>query len=165
MGIHTLVLNKDDCFPIDRFTVRWYGKLTAPETMNHASIDVTTDDEVRLYVDGKKVIDGYRKREIPVDVVVQDMNHWRVSSDPASARSAENRILQPQTRNRRSALFFDPWSWISAGIRQISTSPISLCSARLCSFARWLKKDRMPHYRFGGIITQSDKQVDNTILN
>lgn len=45
--------------PKDRFTVRWTGKLQAAKTTDYTFYTIT-DDGVRLYLDGKQIIDEWR---------------------------------------------------------------------------------------------------------
>jgi len=51
----------DDAIKSEHFSVRWTGKLTPPETGDY-QIGVTTDDGVRLYIDGKLVIEYWKDR-------------------------------------------------------------------------------------------------------
>jgi alpha-D-xyloside xylohydrolase len=44
--------------PVDSFTIRWTGKIVAPETGEY-SINTVTDDGARLWVDGKQIIDDW----------------------------------------------------------------------------------------------------------
>jgi alpha-D-xyloside xylohydrolase len=60
-------------FKTDEFSIRWTGKLIAPATIKNASIDVTTDDGVRLYIDGKKVVDSWRERSAEIDNYIMDL--------------------------------------------------------------------------------------------
>ncbi|UCE06155.1 MAG: glycoside hydrolase family 3 C-terminal domain-containing protein, partial [bacterium] len=51
----------DDAINSEQFSVRWTGKLIAPETGEY-QIAVTTDDGVRLYIDGELVIEYWQDR-------------------------------------------------------------------------------------------------------
>jgi beta-glucosidase len=52
----------------DHFSVRWTGKLIAPATGNY-QVSVTTDDGVRLYVDGKLMVDSWHDRAPKPDMI------------------------------------------------------------------------------------------------
>ncbi len=52
----------------EQFSVRWTGKLIPPKTGIY-QIGVTTDDGVRLFIDGKKVIEYWQDRSPATDVV------------------------------------------------------------------------------------------------
>jgi alpha-D-xyloside xylohydrolase len=64
-------------FKTDEFSIRWTGKLLAPTAIKNASIDVTTDDGVRLYIDGKKVVDSWRERSAEIDNYIMDLEAGR----------------------------------------------------------------------------------------
>lgn len=51
-----------------RFSVRWTGKLIPPASRDF-QVSVTTDDGVRLYVDGKLVIDSWHDRSAGSDII------------------------------------------------------------------------------------------------
>jgi len=51
-----------------RFSVRWTGKLISPATRNF-QLSVTTDDGVRLFIDGKLVIDSWHDRAPGSDII------------------------------------------------------------------------------------------------
>ncbi len=50
-----------DAINAEQFSARWTGKLTAPETGEY-QIGVTTDDGVRLFLDGKLLIEYWKDR-------------------------------------------------------------------------------------------------------
>lgn len=53
-------------FPSDDFSVRWTGKLIPPETRTY-EIYARTDDGVRLWIDGKLLIDSWHDRAASTD--------------------------------------------------------------------------------------------------
>ena len=65
-------------FKREEYSVRWTGKLRAPATMKNVSIDITTDDGVRLYIDGKKVVDSWRDRSPEIDSYNMDIDSGKV---------------------------------------------------------------------------------------
>lgn len=56
----------DPSIPSNNFSVRWTGKLIPPETRVY-EIYARTDDGVRLWIDGKLLIDTWRDRAASVD--------------------------------------------------------------------------------------------------
>jgi beta-glucosidase len=58
----------DPAIPVDHFSIRWTGKLISPIT-GAGKISVTSDDGVRLYTDGKLVVDSWVNRGPTTDVV------------------------------------------------------------------------------------------------
>jgi hypothetical protein len=53
-----LAQSPDPLVPADGFSVRWYGKVQPLETENY-TFETTTNDGVRLWVDGTKIIDHW----------------------------------------------------------------------------------------------------------
>ena len=60
-------------FKREEYSVRWTGKIVAPASIKNVSIDAATDDGVRVFIDGKKVIDDWRDRSPETDSYVMDM--------------------------------------------------------------------------------------------
>ncbi len=60
-------------FKREEYSVRWTGKIAAPAAVKNVSIDAATDDGVRVFIDGKKVIDDWRDRSPETDNYVMDM--------------------------------------------------------------------------------------------
>jgi beta-glucosidase len=52
--------------PVDHFSARWTGKLVAPQTRIY-EISATTEDGVRLWIDGKLLIDAWTNRSRTTD--------------------------------------------------------------------------------------------------
>ena len=65
-------------FKTVEYSVRWTGKLIAPATIKGVSIDVTTDDGARLFIDGKKVVDDWRDRSPETDSYIMDLDSGKV---------------------------------------------------------------------------------------
>jgi beta-glucosidase len=60
----------------DSFSVRWTGKLISPKTGN-CQLSVTTDDGVRLYFDGKIMVDNWHDRSPGSDIVMVGLQAGR----------------------------------------------------------------------------------------
>lgn len=60
----------------DQFSVRWTGKLIPPETGEY-QIGVTTDDGVRLYIDGKLVIEFWQDRGPTSNIISMELEKDR----------------------------------------------------------------------------------------
>jgi len=58
----------DKSLPVDHFSVRWTGKLVPPATGTYR-LGTATDDGVRLWIDGKLVIDKWHDRGATLDFV------------------------------------------------------------------------------------------------
>ena len=65
-------------FKTVEYSARWTGKLVAPATIKDVSIDVATDDGVRLFIDGKKVIENWRDRSPEIDSYMMDLDSGKV---------------------------------------------------------------------------------------
>jgi beta-glucosidase len=60
----------------DKFSIRWTGKLIPKVTGNY-KIGVTTDDGVRLYIDGKIIIDSWFDRGATTDIITMQLEAGR----------------------------------------------------------------------------------------
>ncbi|MFZ1977598.1 MAG: TIM-barrel domain-containing protein, partial [Bacteroidota bacterium] len=60
-------------FKREEYSVRWTGKIVAPAAIKNVSIDAATDDGVRIFIDGKKVIDDWRDRSPETDSYMMDL--------------------------------------------------------------------------------------------
>jgi beta-glucosidase len=56
----------DPIINADQFSIRWTGKLV-PSASNVYQLSITTDDGVRLYVDGKLLVDNWHDRSATTD--------------------------------------------------------------------------------------------------
>jgi len=65
-------------FKREEYSVRWTGKIVAPASIKNVSIDAATDDGVRVFIDGKKVIDDWRDRSPETDSYVMDMEAGKI---------------------------------------------------------------------------------------
>jgi beta-glucosidase len=54
------ILTPEQAVDADNFSVRWTGQLLAPVSGDY-KLGITSDDGCRLYVDGKKILDGWSK--------------------------------------------------------------------------------------------------------
>jgi len=61
----------------DAFSVRWTGQLVPPETHDYL-LSVTTDDGVRLYIDGKLLLDQWVWRSATTDYVPVKLEAGRI---------------------------------------------------------------------------------------
>ncbi|HVN47841.1 MAG TPA: TIM-barrel domain-containing protein [Bacteroidota bacterium] len=61
-------------FKVEEYSVRWTGTLIPSVTIKNASIDVATDDGVRMYLNGKKVVDSWRDRSSEIDNYMMDLD-------------------------------------------------------------------------------------------
>jgi beta-glucosidase len=66
----------DDAINSDQFSARWTGKLIPPETGEY-QIGVTTDDGVRLYIDGKRVIEFWQDRSPISNMITMELEQGR----------------------------------------------------------------------------------------
>ena len=58
----------DTVIPRDNFSVRWTGKIIAPSTGTYR-LGASTDDGVRLWVDGKLLIESWFDRGATLDLI------------------------------------------------------------------------------------------------
>lgn len=66
----------DPSLPTDCFSARWTGKLISPVT-GPVRLGVSTDDGVRLYLDGKLLVDMWVDRSVTTDVVTVQLEKGR----------------------------------------------------------------------------------------
>ena len=66
----------DSVIPPDHFSVRWTGKLLAPATGSYR-LGASTDDGVRLWLDGKLLIDSWFDRGATLDVATVKLEAGR----------------------------------------------------------------------------------------
>jgi alpha-D-xyloside xylohydrolase len=64
-------------FKNDEFSVRWSGKIIGAKNLKNATIDLTTDDGVRLFINGKKVIESWFDRSPMVDSYTMDLEEGK----------------------------------------------------------------------------------------
>ena len=65
-------------FKREEFSVRWTGKLIGTLNLKNASIDMSTDDGVRMFIDGKKVFESWRERGLETDSYIFDLVKGKV---------------------------------------------------------------------------------------
>jgi alpha-D-xyloside xylohydrolase len=61
----------------DNFSVRWTGKLVSDRSKKECMLSVTTDDGVRLYIDGRLVVDSWKERGPETDAYIMDVEAGR----------------------------------------------------------------------------------------
>ncbi len=66
----------DTTVPIDEFSARWTGKLI-PTSSGTYALGCASDDGVRLWVDGKLLIDSWYDRSVSLDVVSMNLEAGR----------------------------------------------------------------------------------------
>jgi len=66
-----------DGFKNDLFSVRWSGKIIGSKNLKNATIDLTTDDGVRLFVNGKKVLESWFDRSPMIDNYTLDLEEGK----------------------------------------------------------------------------------------
>jgi len=66
----------DKTIPVDFYSVRWSGKLVPKESGSY-TIGASTDDGVRLYIDGKLLIDSWFSRGATLDVISMKLDAGR----------------------------------------------------------------------------------------
>ncbi len=66
----------DEAIHTEQFSVRWTGKLVPPESGEY-QIGVTTDDGVRLYIDGKLVTEYWQDRGPTTNIVTMKLEKGR----------------------------------------------------------------------------------------
>ncbi|MDZ7378231.1 MAG: glycoside hydrolase family 3 C-terminal domain-containing protein [candidate division KSB1 bacterium] len=66
----------DPSLPTDCFSARWSGKLVSPVS-GRVQLGITTDDGVRLYFDGKLLVDMWVDRSATTDVVTVTLEKGR----------------------------------------------------------------------------------------
>ncbi len=64
-------------FRSDNYSVRWTGKLIPAKTKKNGMLSLTTDDGVRMWVDGKMVINNWKERGPETDEYLMDFEAHR----------------------------------------------------------------------------------------
>ncbi len=75
------ILSADRKIDNDNFSVRWTGQLLAPVSGEY-KLGVTSDDGCRLYVDGKKIIDGWSKHAMEAfvaDITLEEGKRYDIT--------------------------------------------------------------------------------------
>jgi beta-glucosidase len=111
-----------DGMPADFFSVRWTGKLTVPETRVF-DLTATTEDGVRLWIDGRKLVDSWVNRGRTTD---------RASVRLEAGVPHDLRVEYYQNRGTASASL--GWDWHPGGgdaMTQEAVAAATRCDATI----------------------------------